>query len=93
MHALGAAHLYCRQFDELILTIKTQSSPSIDVADDDTPGAIEVIEKVPLKLLSTINDSGSRLVYQSKAFPLRVWTNCFTNKSPSVLAISHVLMK
>ena len=38
-------------------------------------------------------DSGSRLVYQSKAFPLRVRTNYFTNKSPHVPIVSHVSLK
>ncbi|KAA0036870.1 uncharacterized protein E5676_scaffold110G002440 [Cucumis melo var. makuwa] len=70
MHPLDA-HLLYRQFSELILVVKTQSSPSVDVVDDwlflsfscicqlhhtdDTLAAVKAIEKVPLKLLPTIN--------------------------------------
>ncbi|TYK11599.1 uncharacterized protein E5676_scaffold263G00430 [Cucumis melo var. makuwa] len=73
MHALGA-HFHCRQFNEIILTVKTQSSPSVDVVDDwlslllsyvcklhhvdYTSSVVETVEKVPLKLLPTINGFG-----------------------------------
>ncbi|KAA0047488.1 uncharacterized protein E5676_scaffold313G00110 [Cucumis melo var. makuwa] len=70
MYALGA-HLYYRQFYELVFAIQAQSSPSIYVVNDwlplplsgvcqlnhadHTSGAVEAIEKVPLNLLPTIN--------------------------------------
>ena len=70
MHALGA-HLHCREFSESILTIKTQSSPSVNVVDDwiflsfscvcklhhadDMPSAIKAVEKLYFQLLSAIN--------------------------------------
>ncbi|KAA0039120.1 hypothetical protein E5676_scaffold322G00650 [Cucumis melo var. makuwa] len=108
MHALGA-HLHCRKFDKSILIIKTQSSPSVDVVDDwlsillssvcklhhadDTPSVVKAIEKVLSSCTQLSIDSGSRSVYQSKVFPLRVRMNYFTNKSPRVPTVSHVSMK
>ncbi|KAA0041833.1 uncharacterized protein E5676_scaffold83G00230 [Cucumis melo var. makuwa] len=76
MHALDA-HLHCRLFDELILTVKTQSSSSANVVNDwlslslscicklhhadDMSSAVEAVEKVPLKLLPTINGFGFKI--------------------------------
>ncbi|TYK09798.1 hypothetical protein E5676_scaffold127G00930 [Cucumis melo var. makuwa] len=108
MHVLGA-HLHCRQFGESILTVKTQSSPSVDLVDDLLFFSLSCVcklhhvddmprlEKRLRKFLSSCSqlsmDSGSRSVYQSKVFPLRVQTNRLTNKSPRVPAPSYVLMK
>ena len=101
MHTLSA-HLHCKQFGESILTVKTQSSPSIDVVNDwlsfslacvcklhhadDMSSTVEAVEKVPLKLLPISMDSGLKLVYQSKVFLL-------TNKSSRRPAVSHVSTK
>jgi len=38
-------------------------------------------------------DSGSKSVYQSKAIPFNVLTNCFTIRSPSVPTLLHISMK
>ncbi|KAL4619830.1 hypothetical protein ACB092_06G109000 [Castanea dentata] len=38
-------------------------------------------------------DSGSRSIYQSKAFPRRERTNCFTRRSPFVSTLLQVLTK
>ena len=70
MHALDT-HLHYRQLCELVFAIKTQSSPSIYAVDDclrlllfgicqlhhvdDTLCVVEVIEKISLKVLPTIN--------------------------------------
>ena len=121
MHALGA-HLDYRHFYELVFAIQAQSSPSVYVVDDwlplslfaicllhhadDTLGAVKAIEKVPLKLLPTINgfmfqvdvpfegvsfQSSNELLYQQISSRTRSFT-CF-NEVSNVLSWVTLFIK